>query len=79
MIEGVYERNKYFHDVIRKATSMVCASGYNHKVAQGFERLWPEDGAKKSGQIPEAAMEQLRKLRKVEAQNKALEKINQNG
>lgn len=74
-IEGLNEQNKYYHDLVRKATSLICASGFNHKVAAKFERLWPGDPRKVTGKISERALEQLRQLRKVEAQKSALEKI----
>lgn len=74
-IEGLNEQNKFYHDLLRKATSFICAAGFNHKVAGKFNSLWPSDDRKRTGKISERALEQLRQLRKVEAQKSALEKI----
>lgn len=87
-VEGLNEQNKFYHDLLRKATSLISASGFNHKVAASFERLWPGD-QRKQGKISEAKLKelaelkaisdnQLRQLRKVEAQKSALEKIKKN-
>jgi hypothetical protein len=74
-IEGLHEQNKFYHDLLGKGVSFICASGmYGKAVLKSFRKDW--FGEKTGGgKISERALEQLRQLRKVEAQKSALEKI----
>lgn len=71
-IKGHYEQGKFYHDLLRFATSLIVASGSNHKVAQRFTKLWPSE--KKSVDISRAK-ETLRKLAEIEAKKTAREKL----
>lgn len=78
-IDGFYEQNKYHHDLLQLSTRLICLSGYNAKVAiKEANRAWPIE-RKGKAKISERALEQLRKLREVEATKSAKEKLDARG
>lgn len=46
-IEGLYEQNKYLHDLIRKAVVHIVSTGFNAKMAmKGVKQYWPDEQKK---------------------------------
>lgn len=75
-IQGLYEQNKYLHDLFYRSTMLICSSGFNAKYALSkISKVWPLPG-KKAPVISERAKEQLRQLREAEAWKSANKKLN---
>lgn len=74
-LDGLYEQNKYHHDLLQLSTRLIVSSGCNAKAAiTAMNKAWPVSSKKSSLKISERAKEQLRQLREADALNRQKQK-----
>lgn len=75
-------RNKDLYDqlLLRRSTFIIASSMPGSKAGRMQDKLWPAPKEAKQSRIPEAALEQLRKFKTIEAQkNAARTQVTNNG
>lgn len=75
-IEGLREKDKYLHDLLRRATMIIGCSGFAGKeISKRFDKLWPVMNQPGKPTRREEAYAFLKKLKEIDQKNADIKKV----
>jgi hypothetical protein len=79
-LKGLRNKDLYDQLLLRRSTFIIASSMPGSKAGRLQDKLWPVPGEKKTGRIPQAALDQLKRFKEIQAQKDAAGiKVTNNG
>lgn len=70
-IEGLHNKDKFYHDLLRRATLIIGCSGFAGKeIAKKFDKFWPSGDQPGKETIRERALARLKEFKVKEQQQR---------